>query len=98
VLCFYKNVKRCIYFDGHILREDVFITKLSSNVGISVLMNCVFYDKWPFYGQCGPANVSDFARQENDTTADIRYRELSDRDAAIDVFCVSPVKNPNCFT
>jgi hypothetical protein len=44
---------------------------------------------------CGPAIVSDFARQENGTKADIRYRELNDRDAAIDVFCVSPVKNPN---
>ena len=72
--------------------------KLSGDAGISVLMNRVFYYKWPFYERCGPDNVSDFARQGNDTTADIRYRELNDRGAAIDVFCVSPVKNSNCFT
>jgi hypothetical protein len=59
------------------LTENVSVTKLSSNAGISVLMNCVFYDKWPFYEQCGPANVSDFAGQENDKTANIRYRGLS---------------------
>jgi hypothetical protein len=73
-------------FDGHnILTESAFVTKLSSNAGISVLMNCVFYDKWSFYEQCGPANVSDITGQENDKTADIRYRELNDRDAVIDV-------------
>lgn len=76
----------------------MFVTKLSGNAGISVLMNCVFYDKWPFYGQCDLAKVSNFVRQENYMTADITYRELSDRDAAIDVLCVLPVKNPNCFT
>jgi hypothetical protein len=43
-------------------------------------------------------NVSDFARQENDTTADIRYRELNGRDAAIDIRCVSAVKISNSFT
>ena len=43
-------------------------------------------------------NESDFARQENDTTADIRYGELNGRDAAIDVRCVSAVKIFNCFT
>jgi hypothetical protein len=93
-LCFYKNMRRKNFVDGHnILTEDVFVTKLSGNAGISVLMNCVFYDKCPFYERCGPHNVSDSARQENNTTADIRYRELNDRDAAIDVCCVSFVKN-----
>ena len=62
--CFYKNVRRSNFFDGHnILTEDVFVTKLFSNVGISVLMTCVFYDKGSFYECCGPDSVSDFARQ-----------------------------------
>jgi len=76
----------------------VFVTKLSGDAGISVVMNCVSYGKCPFCEQCGPENVSDVARQENNTTADIRYRELNDRDAAIDVVCVSSVKNSNFFT
>jgi hypothetical protein len=96
---FYKNIRRSNFFDGHnIFTEDVFVTKLSGDAGISVLLNCMFCDKWPFYERCGPANVSDFVRQENDMTADIRYREQNDRVAAIDVYCVSPVKNSNCFT
>ena len=61
---FTKMWVEAIFFDGHnILTEDVFITELSSNVGISVLMTCVVYDKWSFYERCGPDNVSDFARQ-----------------------------------
>ena len=48
MLRFYENVRSSFFCGHNILTDGVFVTQLSSNVGIS-LTDCVGYDKLLFH-------------------------------------------------